>query len=984
MKLTKIEAHGFKSFADPITLKFDGGVTGIIGPNGSGKSNINDAIKWVLGEQSSKELRGDNMSDVIFAGSKTAQQMNRAQVSLTFDNTVGNSSSFPSEEITITRVLERGKGSEYYINGELSRQKNIKSLAMETGIGKSSLAIISQGTVANIAESTDEQRRAIFEEAAGVSKYKFRKLEALRKLDKTTEALDKVQTIVNELEKQMIPLQKQAEKAKEYISKSEQLKDVEIALLAHEINYYGNEFSRLSKELEGVAETQQDYNAKIDDFTSKIIKNTLHRDELQKEISVLLGKSKAIADRLKDLEIIANKEAHRQELIASGEIQASTTEQVKIIKELLEQLKHKINYFIGEEEKLKKSIATKEAEIENLNNKVNQETIILNDRQTKKIKLEAKLQLLLEQKESRSNLFRGTKVILDNKAGFKGLQGIVADIIKVKPEYIVAIETILANATQHIVVDNSDVAVKAVNFLKSNKAGRATFIPLNSIRPKEIRDDHMLVIQSHQGFVGIASNLVESNQKYEVLKQFLLGNIIVVETIEDANKLGRVLSNRYMIVTLDGDVIRVGGVIVGGTNERSQNFFGIDEQIKEIQNLLPGVNSLLKSCDDKIYDLKVERGNIYQIASEWQKDLTSLVEKRVFDQNKFAELNIKIQSITKEEINISEKASTMIENVEILQSEFRSISSQLRAKDQILNSLNSEINHSQLAKTDLEKTLRDLNNSFNKKISAHERAKIYFNQFKERLTVHYKLTVETAQENYKLSIPLEEAREFVDTTKDEIKALGNVNLESIAQLEEVESRFNNFVSNRDELLQAKQTVLSAIAEMDKIIITRITNIVEDVDKEIDLVFKTMFGGGMAHIAFVDPENILESGIKIEAQPPGKSVKNLKLFSGGEKSIIAISLLFGILKARPLPLCILDEVEAALDEANVVRFAEYLQTLKSKTQFVVITHRHGSMSRMDSLFGATMQKRGITSFFSIELKQAKEYVEKYQKEEQLST
>ncbi|ADE19649.1 AAA family ATPase [Mycoplasma crocodyli] len=980
MKLIKIEAHGFKSFADPVVLHFDGGVTGIVGPNGSGKSNINDAIKWVLGEQSSKELRGDNMHDVIFAGSKTVKALDKAEVTLTFDNRLG-ASSFPSEIITISRVLERGKGAnQYYINGELCRHKDIKAIAMETGIGKSSLAIISQGTVADIAESTDEQRRAIFEEAAGVSKYKFRKLDAIKKLERTTDSLEKIGLVVSELEKQITPLRKQASKAKEYLEKTAQLKDVEIALLAHDIQQYDQQFKQLTNDLEGVEETKKDYTEKIENFELRLNKSIPLRDTLHKEITALMGKAKGINERLKDLEIIASKESHRQELIARGEIKVSSHEQIESLKSLLEQTSHKISYFKDEEEILKNKSNHYSKEVNELNENINELTIQINDKKTKKVKLETKLQILEDQKENKTNLFKGTKTIVENKSLFKGYHGIVADLIKVNPEYVTAIETVLSNATQHIVVEDSEVAVKAVNFLKSNNSGRATFIPLKSIQAKSIRDDHMLVIQTQPGYIGIASELVDIEPKFEILNKFLLGNIIVVEDIETANKVANILDKKYMVVTKDGDVVRVGGIIVGGSKERSQNLIGSDDQIREIKELIPGLNSLIKAQEDKILDFRSKRSNIYQYNSEIQKELSALIEKRVNTQNKFAELQSKFASLSKEELKFDNESGKNVENIEILESQLRATSADLRAKNEIFDNLNAEINSLSISKNDLEKNLRDLNSSFSKKIAMQERAKIYFEQSRERLISHYKITVENAIKEYKLSISIDEAREFVETTRDEISALGHINLESIEELKEKEERFNMLSSNQEELYQAKETITSAIAEMDKIITTKLTNIVEDVNIEFDNVFRTMFGGGNAKIAFVDPKNILESGISIEAQPPGKSIKNLKLFSGGEKSLIAISLLFGILKARPLPLCILDEVEAALDEANVVRFAEYLQALKEKTQFVVITHRHGSMSRMDNLFGATMQKRGVTSFFSLELSQAKKMVDEFNKAE----
>lgn len=971
MKLIKVEAYGFKSFADPITLSFDGGVAGIVGPNGSGKSNINDAIKWVLGEQSSKELRGDSMSDVIFAGSKTVPAMDKATVTLTFDNRM-KLSSYDSDYVSITRSVERGKGSTYYINGLVSKQKEIKSLAMETGIGKSSLAIISQGTVSDIAEATDEQRRAIFEEAAGVSKYKFKKQESLRKLEKVSETLNVISAKVFELEKQLSPLKKQAEKAKIYLEKSEALKNVEVALISHEIVNFSKEFTQLEKDLEGVKETKQEFNERIESMDTNINQFLQAKEELRKEISRLSGTQKAMLERINDLKLIENKEKQRQELIVKGELKVNIAEQISTLKNFLEETKHKINYFESERNQTEEKLNEYESQITSLNDQINSKQVLFQNLSSKKTRLETQLSILEKQKETRSNIYKGPKTILENQLYFKGVKGIVADLIKVKDEYANAIEAILSSTLQNVVVDKSQTAVECINFLKNNNGGRATFIPLNVISPKFIRDDHLLAVQTQKGFIDVAANLVETKAQFSILKDFLLGNILVTDTIESANKLADILNRKYMIVSLDGDIIRAGGVLYGGQKNSDHNsLLKIDSQIEEVKKLIPDATLMLKQIESEIVKLKSSRSELYNYVAELQKNKSQILERKNNANNEFNAAKLKLQNISSEEIKLSESISRNSENLEILVSKEMAISAELRAKSNRYQEIESDIVSIQISKNDLEKSLRELNKKFNDKSLRFDRLAMILKENQNRLAHFYKITLENALENFTLNLEVEEARKFVNNTREEIEKLGNINLDSIEQFKQVEERYNNINSNKIELEEAKKTMEEAIAQMDKIIISRLSNIVYDVNDEFNNVFRTMFGGGSANIYFTDKNNILESGIAIKAQPPGKSVKNLKLFSGGEKSLIAISLLFGILKARPLPLCILDEVEAALDEANVVRYAEYLQALKSKTQFLVITHRHGTMSRMDTLFGATMQKRGVTSFFGLQLEQAKE-------------
>ncbi|MFV8476624.1 AAA family ATPase [Mycoplasma sp. BRA290] len=972
MKLIKIEAHGFKSFAEPIVLRFDGGVAGIIGPNGSGKSNINDAIKWVLGEQSSKEMRGDSMQDLIFAGSKTAKPMDFARVTLTFDNK-DSDNSIDDDTVVITRELFRGKGiNNYYLNGKPCRFKDIKSIAMETGIGKSSLAIISQGTVSDIAESSDEERRAIFEEAAGVSKFKFKKTESLRLLQSADASIGKIEPTINELEKQLVPLRKQAEKALIYRDKSRELKKVEVAYLAHEIRSNEKTYETLSKELAGVEETRESYLSQIAKYQRQIGEKRIEKNELSKEIASLTGKQSGIKSRLENIEITITKQNARMELIASGELSVGNEETAKAYALKIIELEQNLKYHRDSAKNLNEKVQEHQNKVRELSSKVNTLQVDLNNAKTKHTQVNTNLQILLETKNKKTNLFKGTRTIVDNASNFRGYKGLVRDLIKVQPDYTAAIEAILASASQHIVVDMPNTAVKAVEFLKKNNGGRATFIPLTSIKEKFVRDDYLLVASNHAGYIGVASDLVEYDPQYEVLAKFLLGNVVIVQDIESANQISNILERKYMVVTLDGDIIRVGGVIVGGTAQESDNIIGLDERIAQLQQLLPSLNNIIANNEALIEKHNAEITRVNTALNEYtfearQENLLIGQMERELD-----EFKSKTDLI---EVNRDEVApSVLIGERNDLYKEYTIVKNDLTIKNQFLETLDAELLHLSEALDQTQTTLNELNNTFTNKITIYKNSELNLKNYRERLASQYSYTVEYAEANYKLEIPVDKARELVAELREQISELGAVNLEAIEQLESVEERYDRYVADRDELVSTRNILMEAISELDKIIVTRLTSVVNDVNNEFNAVFKSMFGGGSAEVRFIDPNNVLESGISIFAQPPGKSIKNLRLFSGGEKALIAISLLFAILRARPLPLCILDEVEAALDEANVIRYAEYLQELKKQTQFIVITHRTGTMSRVDSLFAATMQTRGVTNFFSVQLKDAAKYVD----------
>ena len=978
MKLIKVEAKGFKSFADKVTLKFNGGVVGIVGPNGSGKSNINDAIKWVLGEQSFKALRGDNMEDIIFAGSRTEKEQNKCEVTLTFDNSEGKLS-IPHKIFTISRVLERGKsGNAYYINDQIARYRDIREIALESGISKSSLAIISQGTVSDIAQATPEQRRGILEDAAGTSKYKAKKVEALRKLEKTQESLEKINTVVLELKKQLQPLEKQAEKARIYLEKSKELKEVEVGLLVHDLSLFNSKLEALRAELIGVQETKEDLESRIKDQEISIEQNLDYKVNLEKEIRELNADLEKINESLYNLEVRFKNEEQKRELIISGQIQVANAEKINAMKSQLEVYASEIKHFKTWGESSIQNVRNKKEEVNTIELNIATLRLKSNTMKTNLLKVKTKIDVLVDHKENKTNLFKGTKTILDNKSLFRGMEGTVSDIINVPEQYASAIESILQNALQHIVVDASETAIKMIEFLKANNGGRATFIPLSSINEKEIRSDYLLQINNKSGFIGVASELVSSDDKYSKLIKFLLGNTIIVEDIQSANKISHLVDKKYLIASLDGDLIRVGGIMTGGTKINSSNLIGIEDQIRQLHEIIPGLTKGIDIANIEITKLENIKEEKQGLINELTIEIVKNNEKHDNVEKQFLDLKLDFETQSKKTFD-ADSFKSIDGSLNELKSSKGIVQATLRSKREKLELIDTSISRTSLSKQELEKSLRLIISNSSEKITEKTKAEFYVQEATKRLSEHYHLTFESAKENFILTLKLDDAREVVSRLKTEIDELGNVNLEAIKLYAEIKERHDDIYANQQELTEAKNIILEAISEMDKIIISRISSTLELVNQEFNLVFQKMFGGGEARIFLVDPRDVLESGVDIQAQPPGKSVKNLKLFSGGEKALIAISLLFAIIKAKPLPLCILDEVEAALDEANVVRYAEFLQSLKANTQFIVITHRHGTMSRVDDLFGATMQKRGVTTFFSIELSKAKELVENTQEE-----
>ncbi|WP_215740648.1 chromosome segregation protein SMC [Mesomycoplasma hyorhinis] len=971
LKLIKIEIEGFKSFADPISINFDGSVVGIVGPNGSGKSNINDAIRWVLGEQSAKQLRGLNMDDVIFAGSKTVKPQEKAMVKLTFKN---EDAIEETEQIfTISRLLKRGQGiNEYFYNDQPVRYKDIKNLAVESGISKSSLAIISQGTISEIAEATPEQRKAVIEEAAGTSKYKLDKEEAQKKLIRTNDAIDKLQGAIKELERQVNSLDKQASKAKIYLEKSKALESVEVGLIVNDLNFFNEKLNNLNTSLLEVEQQRNDLELNIQTYESSISQTVHFKTEVESSIQEITSKLDNLKNALSEINLQEARIEERRKLIISGEIVVDQKTKIEEIKKQVESLKIQINASKQREIELDQQLTRLNAKANSLKlqeNDINKEIGVLLE---KKSAAAANINILKQQFENKSFLSKGIKTIKDNSFLFDGYIGLASELFKVESEFSLAIETVLGAALNQIVMKTSEDVLQAIDFLKKNLSGKATFIPLTSIKEREVREDHLLVLKGQKGFLGVAKELIEFDTQFNKLFGFLLGNILVVDNVDNANRIAKILDHKYTIVSLEGDLFRPGGTITGGSKLERTSILNYDIKIKEHTNTL-------KFAEDQIHDLKIKQQTIYNEI----ETVNSTIQQVKIEANSInSKLNILNEELNNLKLNASEIFKEQQEDQESLNLSFDSeklniekqistLTIELNSKKDRLTNLISEQGKGETKKQELDAKLRKLNTQHSDSITEQNRAKFLVEQNQKRLSEHYKLTLEAASEQYSLDLDIEQARHFVDSLKKELKELGNVNLEAITEFEEVNQRYQEKKQYIEELTTAKSKIEEAISDLDKIIINKTTEIVNLVNNEFNMVFQKMFGGGKAEIHFTDKNDILNSGVEISAQPPGKTIKNLRLFSGGEKAIIAISLLFAILKARPIPLCILDEVEAALDESNVIRYVEFLKLLKENTQFLIITHRSGTMSRVDQLLGVTMQKRGVTSIFSVELSKAKE-------------
>lgn len=967
MFLKRIELQGFKSFADKTVIQFDQDITGIVGPNGCGKSNVNDAIRWVLGEQSVKSLRsGTNMSDIIFSGSEYRKPVNMARVTLVFDNSTRVFDS-DFDEIEITRqILRANNEASYFINKTPCRLKDINDLVMDTGLGKDSLSIITQGNISSFADAKPEDRRSLFEEAAGVAKYKKRKKISLSKLEQTKENLDRLQDILDELERQIGPLEKQAKKAEKYISLRDKLSKIEISVLVEDIDQYNEKINQINKELFDIQAMHTSENVELLKQETRLESIRKEMYALDKQINELQGKyTKAMEENYQLERRKIEQDEKRKYMLKVADKKARQKE----IQAMLEEARFEY------QDRHQRLMQTQQ----DLNNRRN----IVNDLKTKisKARYESdQANNILTQLQNRRQVLenmmkqpfahqQGVRSVMQAKNSLSGVYGVVSELLIAHADKALAVNAALGGSIYQIITKNEADARNAISFLKRNRSGRATFLPLSVCHPRKMNEQVITIASISPGFLGFASECVDCKEIFDPVKERLLGNVIVVDTLQNANETAKRLRYAYKIVTLDGDIVHTGGSMTGGVTKNQSTPVTMRQELDTINSKIEGQKIKADSClnETDILTQKLQKENDAIVTL--QIELAKL-------ENIYATKKAKYDSILAE---YQELGVDIEENAELAQDDLVVQMSKMHA---VLDSLSLEIQSLRQSRFDkgndaeqLENQIRLVRREMNSKqsqIHNYEmeivKVKTQLENALNRLSTDYEMTYEYALTK-KEDVEIESAKEEVIQLRQAISRLGNVNLDAPNEYKEVKERFDFMTSQKEDLEKASQQILAAIDEMDQTMISQFTDMFNKINAELDGVFKAMFGGGRASLSMVDPDDVLNTGIDIDVQPPGKMVKNIQTFSGGEKALIAISVLFAILKARTMPLCIFDEVEAALDQANVERFARYLSHYRGQSQFIAVTHRPGTMEQCDTLYGVTMQKDGVSKVLKVQLKDA---------------
>ena len=1179
MYLKSIEIQGFKSFANKLDFNFKGGITGIVGPNGSGKSNVADAVRWVLGEQSAKELRGSSMQDVIFSGTETRKPMGYAYVAICLDN-ADHALQIEYDEVTVARRVYRSGESEYLINGNTCRLRDIEELFADTGIGQEGYSIIGQGQIDKILSGKADERRELFDEAAGIVKFKRRKNSALKKLADEQNNLVRVNDIISELEKQVEPLEEQSEKAKVYLSKKEELKELDINVFLLEADRLNeqisdtvkkqevaeNDLNEITKQYEEsrigyekIAQNIEDMEKKIEEKREEIANATVFRGQIEGQINVLREQINTIkvtdehfADRIKSIE--TDKAGYESELEAVRERKASADEKVKLGSAGLDEDREKLIEMDREISELNaKSDSEKARIIDTLNSRSTIKTNIgrydtmLEQAEIRKSELNArflrsktdeetldhqirdaaaaldeanaKVGALEEQKEAttarleeinqkleecnreRHNLdisyhekksrlesmknmaerYEGyggaIKKAMEMRSKEKGICGVVADLFTVDAKYEVAIETALGGAMQNIVTKDDGTAKRIIQVLKQERAGRATFLPLTSLQPRSILIPEAL---GENGVIGAANTLVHVEKQYEIVASNLLGAILVVDNMDNALVIAKKYRYKMRIVTVGGEVLNPGGSISGGAY-RSNNagLLGRQREIealtKEGKEILKRIDAVLSSVEEMrdtqredrmaleelrksiqdaeivrntcalklkgLEDRKKEReegaGGIERENAEIEKQITEIKESKARVEAELAEserLEVEItetvqrltaESVEKteiadglrEKINEADKANaSLIQEQNYAEQELERILTSIRRceKDLEVNKRNMAENASEAEekRKAIERLTDQLNNdgtesdgrskeleeliqqkedfakqqneiftsreglaerkgSIEKEIYRLTSAKEKFELNTESLTSYmwdeYAMTPSDAEAlRNEEKTDLAGMKKTIVSLKNAIRSLGSVNVNAIEDYKNLMERYTFMDNQRNDLVQAAEDLEKVIAELDENMKKQFSEKFSEIGKQYDIVFKELFGGGKGTLELVNSDNLLETDIKIIAQPPGKKLQNMMQLSGGEKALSAIALLFAIQNLKPSPFCLLDEIEAALDEANVDRFASYLSKLTEHTQFIVITHRRGTMVKADRLYGITMQEKGVSTQVNVDL------------------
>ena len=1179
MYLKSIEVQGFKSFANKIVFDFHNGITGIVGPNGSGKSNVADAVRWVLGEQSAKQLRGAKMEDVIFAGTQNRKPVGFAYVAITLDN---SDHALPVEydEVTVSRRVYRSGESEYKINGHSCRLRDVTEMFYDTGIGKEGYSIIGQGQIDKILSGKPDERRELFDEAAGIVKFKRRKSAAIKKLENERSNLVRVNDILSELEKQVGPLKQQSEKAKEYLNYKTDLKKYDVNAFLLETDRIRKETAELNGRLKIVDDdledskseydnTKSEYEAaenQLNDINAQIDENSQTVSALELENQKLQGEINVFTEQIKTFN--ANKQLHSERLLDIEKDKQNKNNSVKELREQYNDLNTELSEYNDKLAAINDTAKALNAEIEGISGQIDNRQNSIYDNLTEQSTIKAENQkfvTMLEQLEIKkseltSHIIKGKsdesaqkqviksltaeldnavgkledinnsieesntsvtqlkaeiaeknseldkltqnyhreksrlesliniterydgygnsiKKIMELKDSNPGILGVIADIVKVEKQYETAIETALGGTIQNIVTDKESTAKELIGYLKQNKLGRATFLPLNAIHARNTLENEACI--NEKGVIGVASNLVRVSFEYEGLAKYLLGRILVADNIDNALLIAKKYKYTLRIVTLEGEQLNPGGSMTGGAFRNSSNLLGRRREIEELKQSVSNTNKQitqekaavadlrnqvakyrealdsynkllrethirkntidvnLKQADLKLSEIIASYGDDIKEQASIDSEILKISESRnqvsgnlnlLDNQNEAARKEIenlgktleakkseeaavalKIENLKISHSSIEQKASFINENIERLCKELDNLEEEktsiqekigetkelVSAKQADIELVKNSIEESERKITAIGEKLEDLRaakekvnashkeffkkrEELNEKIILLEKDSMRLHNQYDRLEESYDSLVDYMWNEYELTYSyalelksdelnnINDIRKQINILKAAIKKLGDVNVNAIEEYKSVSERYEFMKTQHDDMIEAEESLMKVIEELDEGMRAQFTAKFEEIKVEFDKVFKELFGGGRGTIELVEGEDILEAGILIISQPPGKKLQNMMQLSGGEKALTAIALLFAIQNLKPSPFCLLDEIEAALDDSNVGRYANYLHKLTKHTQFIVITHRRGTMSAADRLYGITMQEKGVSTLVSVDL------------------
>lgn len=978
MKLKHIRAYGFKSFADKIDIDIKSNITAIVGPNGSGKSNIVDAVRWVLGEQSVKSLRGSNqMVDVIFKGSKSREAFKRAEVALVFDN----SEKFLNtdlNEVEIKRVVYQTGENEYYLNNVRVRLKDILEVFLDSGIGGSSFNIISQGSIEEIVNGKPHERRIVFESAAGVLKYKKRKEESLRKLEKTQDNLEKINLVVEELEATVLPLKEQSVVAQKYLTIKEELEGLDIALMASDITEYNNSYREFQKEVEVLNEQKLQFGTNVSQDNSKLEGLKLESLKLDESLNDLNEQILIITKKLANIESEKRITLERSKYDKNEVVM---NESLLKLQETALDLKKEINILESNKKQIDENVKLLtfdlrkyEEETSMLKIKVNSANNSYNDYQRQLYECDAKISILENTISQDAKMPPAVKNVLHNPR-LSGIFGALGKLIEVTDDYAKALDVALGFNRNFVVVINEVAAKKAIEYLKDNNLGRATFLPQNVIKSKTIYNDDLNIAKQSKDFLGVLTDLIQYDKSFANVIENQLGNILVAKDIDSMNRLGKLLNYKYRIVTLDGEILHAGGSLTGGSMIKKDSFILDKVELSKLQSKKVDLERLLKKSQEDGSKLKKDYASSEEKENEINKKLYQAKEEQFGFEKQMKDKTNQLANVQSELGGVDDLLNNSLEShiLELTkqQKETEEQKEILEQKNQQMKVKKSEIS-SLIAVLELE--YRKNNSEFNKLENGLKNAEVNLGKLDIKLdhlltslSENYNMTYEKAVLEYSLDMDKELARMKVQSLKRELNHLGDVNLGSISEYKRLSERYDFLLTQKIDLDKACQELLEIILEMDGIMTGKFKTAFEQINLEFQSVFSKLFKGGTGELKLTDPSNLLETGIEIIAEPPGKKLNNISLLSGGEKTLTAIALLFAILNVKPVAFCILDEVEAALDEANVDMFGNYLQDQKDKSEFILITHKKRTMEYADTLYGITMQESGVSKIVSVKLK-----------------